>query len=64
MIKGTSSLTRSASCDIPCPVPGNRPAMICGLGRTQIFPVDHFQDHRDQGLFEVEERSLLFRVPP
>lgn len=64
MIKGTSSLTRSASCDIPYPVPGNRPAMIYGLGRTHIVPVDRLQDHQDQTSLEAEGHSSLSRVPP
>ena len=48
-------LTRSASCDILYPVPGNRPATIDGLGQTHTVPVAHLQDHRDRMTSPGEE---------
>lgn len=59
-------LTRSASCDILYPVPGNRLSTIDGLGRTHTVPVARFQDHRDRTTSSEgeEERSSPSLVPP
>ena len=58
-------LTRSASCDILYPVPGNRLATIDGLGQTHIVPVARLRDHQDQmtSSEEGEARSSPSLVP-
>ena len=49
-------LTRSASYDILCPVPGNRLATIDGLGQTHTVPVARPRGHQGRMTLFGEER--------
>lgn len=64
VIKGASPLTRSASCDTLCPVPGCRPVTIDDLGQTHTVPGVRPQDRQGQTSFEMGGRSSPSRVPP